>query len=186
MSAASIMDRESLVGHLGRVAAGDRTAFRALYEATSAKLFGTVLRIVADRDRARDVLQDVYVRIYQKASEFDAARASPITWMATIARNRALDEVRRVRPLAIEDQPEGFDPPAESGHPLDGRERSEELQRLMNCLSGLDSDKRQMVMLAYYKGMTREALARQFSKPIATVKTILHRALGQLRECLGA
>jgi RNA polymerase sigma-70 factor, ECF subfamily len=185
MSDASF-DRDALIALVRRVGRGDREAFRALYDATSAKLFGTVLRIISDRDQARDILQEVYVKIFQNAAGFDASRASPITWMATIARNHALDDVRRVRPLAMADQPEGFDPPAETGHPLDGRERSEELKRLMNCLSSLDSDKRQMVMLAYYKGATREALSRQFDKPIATVKTILHRSILQLRECLGA
>jgi RNA polymerase sigma-70 factor, ECF subfamily len=177
--------RETLLGHLSRVAQGDRQAFRALYGATSAKLFGTVLRITGNRDQANDILQDVYVKIFERAADFDPTRASPITWLATIARNHAIDEMRRIKPAMLADQPEGFDPPAETGHPLDGRERSEELKRLMACLSGLESEKRQMVMLAYYRGATRDALATQFNRPVATIKTILHRALGQLRECLG-
>jgi RNA polymerase sigma-70 factor, ECF subfamily len=185
MATTEPFSREALIALVARVARGDRSAFRGLYEVTSAKLFGTIMRIVSDKDVARDILQDVYVKIYERAGEFDASRASPITWMATIARNRALDEVRRVRPIPISEQPAGFDPPAETGHPLDARERSEELKKLMNCLAGLESDKRQMVMLAYYRGATRESLAHQFNKPIATIKTILHRALGQLRECLG-
>ncbi len=82
--------------------------------------------------------------------------------MATIARNRALDEVRRVKPAALEDQAEGFDPASEFVHPLDGRERSEELKRLMNCLSGLDEERRSMVLLAYYKGASRDTLADAF------------------------
>ncbi len=177
--------RAVLTGYLAAVARGDRTAFRALYDATAGKLYATVLPILSDRDLARDVLQDVYVKIFERASDFDATRASPITWMATIARNRALDEVRRVKPAALEDQAEGFDPASEFVHPLDGRERSEELKRLMNCLSGLDEERRSMVLLAYYKGASRDALATRFGRPVATIKTILHRSLGQLRECLG-
>jgi RNA polymerase sigma-70 factor, ECF subfamily len=178
------IDRQALVALLGRVAAGDRTAFRALYAATSAKLYGTIIRILRDPERSRDILQEVFVRIHERAGQFDASVASPITWMAAIARNRTLDELRRAGPLATETIDEDFDPPAETGHPLDGRERSEELARLMSCLSALPSDRRQMVMLAYYKGLTRDALAQRFGRPVPTIKTVLHRSLQQLRECL--
>jgi RNA polymerase sigma-70 factor, ECF subfamily len=175
--------RQALIALVQRVGRGDRSAFKSLYDATSAKLYGIIIRILRDPDLSKDLLQEVYVRIFERASEFNASVASPITWMATIARNRALDDVRRVRPAMV-DIGEDFDPPAETGHPLDGRERSEELRRLLDCLSGLDAEKRQMVMLAYYKGATREALAQRFSRPVATVKTVLHRSLAQLRECL--
>jgi RNA polymerase sigma-70 factor, ECF subfamily len=175
--------RQALVLLMNQVGQGDRAAFRPLYDATSAKLYGIIIRILRDPDQSRDILQEVYVRIFERARDFDASVASPITWMAAIARNRALDEVRRARP-ALVDIGEDFDPPAETQHPLDGRERSEELQRLMACLSGLDAEKRQMVMLAYYKGTTREALSQKFARPVATIKTVLHRSLAQLRECL--
>jgi RNA polymerase sigma-70 factor, ECF subfamily len=183
MSSTTDEARAALVLLMQRVGRGDRAAFRPLYDATSAKLYGIIIRILRDPDQSRDVLQEVYVRIFERASEFNATVASPITWMAAVARNRALDEVRRVRPIMV-DTDEDFDPPAETGHPLDGRERSEELQRLMDCLSALDAEKRQMVMLAYYKGASRDALSQRFARPVATVKTVLHRSLAQLRECL--
>jgi RNA polymerase sigma-70 factor, ECF subfamily len=175
--------RAALVVLMSKVARGDKHAFRSLYDVTSAKLYGIIIRILRDPDQTRDVLQEVYVRIFERAAGFDATVASPITWMAAIARNRALDEVRRVKPVMVE-VGEDFDPPAETGHPLDSRERSEELKRLMDCLTRLDAEKRQMVMLAYYQGATREALSQRFSRPVATVKTLLHRGLAQLRECL--
>jgi RNA polymerase sigma-70 factor (ECF subfamily) len=130
------------------------------------------------------VLQEAYVRVWEKAGEFDPVKGSAIAWMATIARNRALDEVRRVRPASLEDQPESFEPAADEVDPLAARERSEGLARLIDCLQGLDEEKRAIVLLAYYRGSSREALAKRFGRPVATIKTWLHRSLAQLRDCL--
>src|SRR3979411_1406523 len=86
--------RSQLVAALVRVAAGDRAALRMVYQDTSAKLFGVCLRILNDRSEAEAVLQDVYVTVWRKAASFDPGRASPITWMVAIARNRAIDRLR--------------------------------------------------------------------------------------------
>ena len=169
---------------LRRVAARDAAAFAALYQQTSAKLYGVVARILTRGDAAADVLQEVYVRIWEKAGEFDPRRGSPLAWMATIARNRALDEVRRVRPGSLEDQPEGFEPAADEVDPLAARERTEGLAALIACLEKLDEEKRAVLLLAYYRGSSREALAKRFGRPVATIKTWLHRSLAQLRDCL--
>ncbi len=169
---------------LSRIARRDAAAFSTLYKRTSAKLYGVVARILTRGDVAADVLQEVYVRIWEKAGEFDPVRGSPLAWMATIARNRALDEVRRVRPASLEDQPEGFEPAAEEIDPLATRERSEGLAALVNCLKALDEEKRAVVLLAYYRGLSREALAKRFGRPVPTIKTWLHRSLAQLRDCL--
>ena len=171
---------------LQRVARGDRGAFAALYRQTEAKLHGVVARILVRSDIAGEVLQEAYVRIWQKASDFDPARGSPIAWMATIARNRALDEARRVKPLALEDMPESFEPAAEDVDPLGARDRSERLAALMRCLSQLDDEKRQIVLLAYYRGASREALSKRFGRPVPTIKTWLHRSLAQLKDCLSS
>lgn len=167
------------------VARRDRNAFRALYDATRAKLYGIVLNVLRERSAADDLLQEVYVRIWDRAADFDPGKASPITWMTTIARNRAIDEVRRPRvtvdlPAEALENVAGSDP-----HPLGQRESSEERQRLMGCLSSLADERRQMVMLAYCQGWTREALSKRFDRPVATVKTLLHRSLAQLKGCLG-
>ena len=126
------------------------------------------------------------MRIWEKAGEFDPAKGSPLAWMATIARNRALDEVRRVRPGSLEDLPESFEPAADEVDPLAARERSEGLAKLITCLRGLDEEKRAIVLLAYYRGASREALARRFGRPVPTIKTWLHRSLAQLRDCLAS
>ena len=177
--------RQRLERLMREVARGDRAAFRALYDATRAKLYGVVLSILRERSAADDLLQEIYVRIWDRAADFDPGKASPITWMTTIARNRALDEVRR--PRVTVDLPDdalervaGDDP-----HPLEQRERSEELKRLMACLAALAEERRQLVLLAYYRGMTREALSKRFDRPVPTIKTLLHRSLAELRGCLG-
>ena len=100
---------DDLVRLLARVARRDRAAFAQLYAATSAKLYGVILRILRRRDLADEILQEVYVKIWEHAGSYVPGRASPISWMAAIARNRALDEVRRKSPLALEDMPAGFE-----------------------------------------------------------------------------
>jgi RNA polymerase sigma-70 factor, ECF subfamily len=176
---------QDLKDYLARIAGGDRDAFAKLYAATSAKLFGIILRILSRRDLAEEVLQEVFVRIWQKAGDFDPTRASAISWMAAIARNRALDEVRRVRPVSIEDTPEVFDLPDPGESAITGIERNEVLQKLLKCLEGLEPAKREMVLMAYYRGESREALSQHFGSPVATIKTWLHRSLAQLKACLG-
>ncbi len=171
---------------LARIAAGDRQAFRQLYAATSAKLYGVVLRIVKRRDITDEVLQEVYVRIWNNARSFDASRASPITWMATIARNRALDEVRKVRPVSLEERPEAQEVSDPQPLASERMELAEEHKRLLDCLGTLDPQRREIVKLAYLEGRSREELGEMFGAPVATIKTWLHRSLKQLKGCLSS
>src|SRR5271163_2252764 len=173
---------DDLADLLSRIAARDEAAFAALYRQTSAKLYGVVARILTRGDAGAEALQEAYVRIWEKAGDFNPAKGSPLAWMATIARNRALDEVRRVRPTSLEDMPEGFEPAADTVDPLAARERSEGLVKLLNCLQALDEEKRAVVLLAYYRGLSREALARRFGRPVPTIKTWLRRSVAQLRD----
>jgi RNA polymerase sigma-70 factor, ECF subfamily len=174
-----------LVELLRRVAAEDRQAFHMLFRATSAKLYGTVFRILRRKDLADEVVQEAYLRIWRRAAAFNPSAGSPITWMAVIARNLALDEVRRVQPESIETRPELMDLPDAFTDPLDAREKSEGRARLLACLEKIEKDRREMVLLAYYHGMSRDDLAAKFGAPVATVKTWLRRSLLQLRACLG-
>lgn len=175
-----------LASLMASVAGRDRAAFAALYRQTHAKLYGVIARILSRRDVAGEILQEAYVRIWERAADFDPTKGSPIAWMATIARNRALDEARRARPVAIEDMPEGFDPPAEEVDPLAARERGEGLAALLRCLEALEPEKRQIVLLAYYRGASREALAKRFNRPVPTIKTWLRRSLSDLKDCLSS
>ena len=174
-----------LVGLLQRVAVKDRAAFSDLYSATSAKLYGIVLRILARRDLADEILQEVYVKIWERAADFDPRRASPITWMATIARNRALDEARKVKPLSLEEMPAGFDVVSDAPLALDVLTQTEDGRRLFECLQKLETEKREVVVQAYLHGLSREDLGKRFARPVPTIKTWLHRSLAQLKDCLG-
>jgi RNA polymerase sigma-70 factor (ECF subfamily) len=171
---------------LQRVGRHDRQAFAEVYQATSAKLYGIVLRILSRRDIAEEVLQEVFVKIWERAADYDSSKASPISWMAAIARNRALDEVRRKLPVAIEDHPEIQDYASEDETALAATMRNEDGRRLAECLQHLDPERRQMVLLAYCDGFSRDELATRFAQPVNTIKTWLRRSLAQLKGCLGS
>ena len=177
---------EDITSLLQRVARQDRQAFAQLYSATSAKLYGTILRILRRRDIADEVLQEVYVKIWERAGDYKPARASPFAWMAAIARNRALDEVRRRTLDSIEDHPELQDIPSTEETGLASLLRSEEGQKLSKCLDRLEPDRRSMVVLAYCEGMSRDELAASYGQPVNTIKTWLRRSLAQQKGCLGS
>ena len=174
-----------LVWLLAAVAKGDQAAFEKLYTATRAKLYGVVLRILRRTDLADEVIQETYVKVWSNAGQFNPALASPITWMVAIARNRAIDTLRKKADVSMEELPEAMEVAADTPDPLAARELSEELKRLLGCLGRLDEDRRKLVLLAYYDGFSRDQLAQQLGKPVNTIKTWLRRSLLELRECLG-
>lgn len=175
-----------LVWLLAATAKGDQAAFERLYAATRSKLYGIALRILKRADLADEVMQESYLKIWAEAGRFDPAVASPITWMVTIARNKAIDLLRKRSDVSIDDEPEAVETEAETPNPLAQREMNEELTRLLACLGQLDEERQRMVLLAYYSGASREQLALKFSMPVNTVKTWLRRSLREIRECLGA
>jgi RNA polymerase sigma-70 factor, ECF subfamily len=175
-----------LVGLLAAVAKGDQAAFERLYAATRAKLYGVVLRILRRADLADEVMQETYLKIWNGAGQFNPALASPITWMVAIARNRAIDLARRKTDVSVEEVPDVLELAAETPDPLATRERSEELERLLACLGRLDPEQRQLVLLAYYNGWSREQLAAKLNRPVNTIKTWLRRSILAVRECLGS
>jgi RNA polymerase sigma-70 factor, ECF subfamily len=177
---------DELVGLLAAVAKGDQGAFERLYAATRAKLYGVVLRILRRADLADEVMQDAYLKIWRSAGEFDPRLATPITWMVAIARNRALDLVRKKRETSIEDEPAALDAPAEVASPLERHEATDQLRRLLVCLDALETERRELILLAYVAGFSREQLAARFAAPVNTVKTWLRRSLVRIRECLGS
>ncbi len=174
-----------LVWLLAAVARGDEAAFERLYTATRAKLYGVVLRILRRQDLAEEVVQETYVKVWHSAAQFNPAMSSPITWMAAIARNRAIDLVRKRGELSLEEEPDAMEVAAETPDPLARREMSEELKRLLECIGQLEPDRQRLVLLAYYNGWSREQLAAKFRAPVNTVKTWLRRSMMDIRACLG-
>jgi RNA polymerase sigma-70 factor (ECF subfamily) len=178
------LSRQQLVEALGRVAQGDQDAFKAVYAATSLKLYGIVVRILGRRDLAEEVLQDVYIKVWQSAVDYDPVTSSPITWLATIARNRALDEAKRKSMVSLEERPELLQIPG-ADDPSATYEQTEAARRLYACLDELEPEKKEIVLLVYHYGLTREEIARRINRPVPTVKTWLRRSLEQIKNCLG-
>ena len=177
--------QSELVWLLGAVAKGDETAFEHLYDETRAKLYGVRLRILGRPELAEEVMQETYLKVWKMADQFDPAIASPITWMVAIARNRAIDIVRKKGEVSIEDEPDALEVASEQPAPLARREMTEELKRLLSCLGKLDPEKQRIVLLAYYSGWSRDQLAQKLDIPVNTIKTWLRRSLLEIRECMG-
>lgn len=174
-----------LIWLLASVAKGDEAAFERLYAATRAKLFGVVLRILRRQDLAEEVVQEAYVKIWHSAGQFNPSLASPVTWMVSIARNRAIDVVRKRSEASIEDEPVAMEVASDIPDPLARREMTEELKRILECVGQLDPERQKMVLLAYYNGWSREQLSEKFNTPLNTVKTWLRRSMIEIRGCLG-
>lgn len=170
-----------LVGLLIAVALGDERAFERLYEATRAKIYGVILRIVRRPDLAEPVLLDTFTQIWRNAVEFDPRDASPLTWMVALARARALDAVRKPNGKGAAD---ASDNETEAAH-FARDQMTEDLKRLLGCLSALPTEQRRLILLAYYTGWNRERLAARVEEPVTTVKTWIRRGLVDIRECLG-
>jgi RNA polymerase sigma-70 factor (ECF subfamily) len=173
-----------LVWLLAAVAKGDEAAFARLYAATRAKLYGVVLRILRRQDLADEVMQETYLKIWRSAGQFDPLRAAPISWMVAIARNRAIDLLRRRKEVSIEEEPAAMDVASETVDPLARRALSEDLQKLLGCIGRLPPERQRLVLLAYYNGWSRERLAAELATPVNTIKTWLRRSLLEVRECL--
>lgn len=174
-----------LVWLIAAVAKGDEAAFERLYAATRAKLFGVVLRILRRQDLAEEVIQECYVKIWSNAGQFNPSLASPITWMVSIARNRAIDLMRKRGELSIEEEPDAMEVAADNPDPLARREMNDDLKRLLGCVGKLEPERQRLVLLAYYNGWSREQLAEKFNTPVNTVKTWLRRSMLEIRDCLG-
>lgn len=174
---------------LQRVANGDAGAFRVLYDATSAKLFGFALRILVKRELAEEVLQDSFVAIWNNAASYQSQLAAPMTWMSTIVRNMAFDHLRRREVRANVDgalfDSEVADAMQDPGAtPIEALEMSADAKALAYCMSALEGLHRQVIGLAYFHDLSHSEVAAQMALPVGTVKTWIRRGLERLRTCL--
>jgi RNA polymerase sigma-70 factor, ECF subfamily len=175
---------ENDLGHLLRsVAAGDRTAFRLLYERAGPVLFAICSRILRDRAAAEDAFQEAMLRIWQKSYLFDPAKGGTMNWMVTVARRVALDRLpaRRSGQLSLTDESVAALVEALPHHAPGDPGLVPDLRR---CLGLLEQNYRQSVLLAYYYGLSYEELAAHSAVPVGTIKTWIHRAVEKLQRCL--
>lgn len=179
----SSTDRADLVRLLARVAEADRGAFAALYQRTSAKLYGICLRLLGSEAEAQDVLQDVYVTVWQKAHRFDPSKASPITWLCVLARNRCIDRLRRGVQRG-EELEAASDIEDDSLSAFDLVEQQQQTARLSGCLDQLDEQARRMIRAAFLDGTSYPELAEREGVPLGTMKSWIRRGLQRLRGCL--
>lgn len=179
------MADQTLNALIDAVAHGDRTAFRSLYNATSAKLFGVALRILKSREMAEDVLQDVYLKVWDAAPDYRPELGTPFSWMVAITRNRAIDVLRKRREVATDDDAHEAENNPDSGpDPFELAAQSRALKSLLGCMERLEPEHRRCLLMAYYYGYTHEEIADRVSKPVGTVKSWIRRGLIRVRDCL--
>ncbi len=180
---------------LSRSALGDRAAFRELYRKTSAHLYAVLLRIQRDRDLAADLLQEVYISAWKAAAAFDAQQSQPLTWLTHIARNKAIDSLRRAQAqprlesvhaaAADDDAPAIDERVADAGPgPEQLLESAADARALGACMQGLSPPQRQSVALAFFDGLSHAEVAAHMREPLGTVKSWVRRALTALKTCL--
>ncbi|UVI39543.1 sigma-70 family RNA polymerase sigma factor [Qipengyuania spongiae] len=177
--------RARLTAELTAVAAGNRGSLERVYEMTSAKLFGTILRIVRRRDVAEDVLQEVYVKVWRRAGRYDPEKGSPITWLSTIARNSALNDVRtngRREEIAEDVFPEVVDTQIVAAD--DWLCAEQENAALAECLEELKDDHRRTIKMAFFEGLSHSELCERCDVPLGTLKSWIRRGLARLKSCL--
>ncbi|MGF7168482.1 RNA polymerase sigma-70 factor (ECF subfamily) [Sphingobium xanthum] len=175
--------RARLTAALDAVARGDRAALRDVYDLTSAKLFGVCLRICQDREVAADIVQETYLKVWQRAGRFDPAKASPITWLCAIARNGAIDWRRTHRPATtgIEAADNVVDDSASAPERI---EEEQSQARIVHCLDALGGSPAEAIRAAFFNGFTYAQLAERMKVPLGTMKSWIRRGLAQLKECL--
>jgi RNA polymerase sigma-70 factor (ECF subfamily) len=177
-------ERDQLSAALAQVAGGSRAALEDVYRRTSAKLFGICLRILPERSEAEDALQEIYLNVWRRAGSFDPAKASPITWLAALARNRSIDRLRALRSkqadgiegaMAVaDDRPSAFD----------SLESAEDGRRMAGCLDELEARQNEAIRASFYGGANYPELAEKAGVPLGTMKSWIRRGLLKLKGCL--
>jgi RNA polymerase sigma-70 factor (ECF subfamily) len=179
---------------IARVALRDQAAFRQLYDATVRTLLAIVVRLLRDSSWAEEVIQEAYVSIWHSAANYSPAKSRPMTWLMTIARNRAMDALRGttsdrahvVRVAGTDDETEAALPDIadDSAGPLDRLMQKIDSAQLRQCLQGLEASQRQAIALAFYDGLTHSELAAHMRQPLGTVKAWVRRGMERLQRCL--
>lgn len=168
---------------IGQVVERDEDALASLYDAMAGRLYGLALRITRNVQTAEEVVEDTFWQIWRQAPRFDPGRGSATGWMLNMTRSRALDALRRIDPAECDGEAGELEPDLAEG-PEDLFAASETGQQLGSALAGLEPLPRQLVALAFFRGLSHEEIAVHTGLPLGTVKSHIRRALGRLREIL--
>lgn len=177
------METDELLPLLSATAQGNKEAFAKLYNSTSGKLFAISLKMLSNRAHAEEALQDAFVKIWHNASEYQVAKGTVISWMISIVRYRSLDSLRyhKVRKAqSLDDDNLANEAIMASPLAVDYEDKS----KLVDCIEQLEEQQKQVIHLAYYKGLTHSELVDHIQSPLGTVKSWIRRGLQQLQRCL--
>jgi RNA polymerase sigma-70 factor (ECF subfamily) len=169
---------------MSSIADGDPQALRALYDRHAGLVFTVCLRIVRDRSEAEDLLTEIFFELWQKRDRYNAMRGSPVSYLLTLARSRAIDRKRRKR-LTYDGTLESVSAASDQPSPADASQSNEQGQLLTRCFDRLDASQRQAIECAFYDGLSHSEVATKLARPLGTIKTQIRQGLLRLRECLG-
>jgi len=169
------------------MARGDRQALADLYDRFSKPLFATSVRILNDANEAADIVQDVFIALWEKSARFDLSRGTAFSWAVTLTRNRSIDRIRmrrRRRELLDQAVPEdlGYARAENGAESADRMEASESATAVRRAVAGLPKEQQKALELAFFGGLTQQEIATQLSQPLGTIKARIRRGLLKLRD----
>ena len=191
VSPVRLAERSALLATLlARVALADQRAFEELYRHTASHLYGVALRIVRNTSIAEEILQEAYVNVWHHAGTYNASKSQPLTWLTSIVRNRALDQMRRreldAASLTRDDDDGDADFPMDAPTAVEMLIAAADAREVRDCVETLDAATKQAVALAFFHGLSHGELAGHLRVPLGTVKSWIRRGLDKLRRCLEA
>ena len=163
------------------MASGNQDALASFYDATSSKAYGLILTVVRHKPLAEEIMADVYMQVWRQAARYDSSRGNVMAWVLTICRSRAIDCLRRTEQFESLDE---IDTPEAAGEPLDLLVTLENHTRIHSALMLLDVTQRQLLTLAFYRGLTHSELSASTGMPLGTVKTLVRSGLEKMRTLL--
>ena len=182
-------DRAVELDLLARITKRERAAFEQLYTRYSNILYATAMKFLKEDADAQDVVQDVFIQIWDKAKLYDPAKGKPLTWALTMTRNRSIDRIRAIqRRTRLRDDFEKETVADESAgirEALSGVDASERTQILRDAVARLSPEQRKVIDLAFFGGLTQSEIADRLGEPLGTVKARARRGLMKLKEHLG-
>ena len=184
----SAKELEAEIELLKRIGQGDRRSFEALYDRFSGILFSTAFRVLNNREAAEDVLQDVFIQIWEKAPLYDPARGKPMTWAVTLTRNKSIDRLRSIqRRSRLQDDVQRE---SETFEQFDDRSSFDEVasgetgKLVREAMQKLTKDQREAIELAFFSSLTQTEIAERLGEPLGTIKARIRRGMMKLRDVI--